>query len=143
MREPEIRIGFIIFNDDWKEELAWNNGHRKTAMEWIRDHNFMALYKSIEGKNGIYDEEDFLIDYIGAIKLYCYNGDFYCRLSKKNNPNASYYTQFYQNKGYNIVNGYVCEEKSKQKVLKYEYPYNATVINHHNCMIYNPYRDGD
>lgn len=143
MKEPVIQIGFIIFNEAWKEELVWKNGHRKTAIEWIKKNNLMEIYNSIEGKYGIYDEEDFLIDYIGAIKLYCYRGDFYCRMSKINNQNASYLKHFYQNKGYNIVDGYICEERSKQKVLKYEHSYNTTVINYRNHMIYNPYRDGD
>lgn len=64
MKEPNIRIGFIIFNPNWKSEIEWNNGHRNTACQWIRNHHFEELYQEIRGTNDIYDEEDFLINYI-------------------------------------------------------------------------------
>lgn len=143
MKEPTIDIGFIIFNEDWKEELVWKNGHRKTAFEWIKKHNFMELYNSIKGQNGIYDEEDFLVEYIGAVKLYAYRGNLYCSIPRMCDPNKSYLKHFFEAKGYQIVEAHSYEEKQKQKVLTYEYPYNKTIINSQNGMMYNPYRDGD
>ena len=143
MREPNIRIGFIIFNNDWKEELHSKNGHRRTAFLWIKEHNLMDVFKSVIGKNNIYDEEDFLIEYIGAIKLYANRGQFYCRIPRIASPEKSYLKRYYATLGYKIIsNGIYDEEKPKVKVLSYEY--NRTVINNNNnTLIYNPVKDGD
>ena len=142
MRDPKIRIGFIIFNNDWKEELSSGNGHRKTAWEWIRKHNLTDLYNKTIGKNNIYDEEDFLIEYIGAIKLYGYRGRFYCRIPRMRDPIKSYLKRYYTNLGYTIISdGIYEEEKPKTKV--YTYQYNKTIINNNNKNIYNPIREGD
>lgn len=142
MRDPKIKVGFVIFNEDWKEELEWHNGHRKTAFEWLKKHRLLNLYNSMLGQNGIYDEEDFLVDYIGAVKLYCTRGQFYCRIPKIPNPDKSYLKHYFKERGYNIVESTVIEEQ-KQKVKKFEYPYNQTVIKTKNTMCYNPQRDGD
>ena len=96
---PDIKIGFIIFNNDWKEELVSRNGHRKTAFNWIKRNNMMSIFESVLGKNNIYDEEDFLIEYIGAIKLYAYRGDFYCRIPRMISPEKSYLRKYYSNLG--------------------------------------------
>ena len=142
MREPNIRIGFIIFNNDWKEELPSNNGHRRTAFNWIRDNKLMNVYKDIIGNNNIYDEEDFLIEYIGAIKLYAYRGNFYCRIPRTYSPEKSYLKRYYANLGYKIIsNGIYDEEKTKEKVLTYQY--NRTIIKSNTGLIYNPVKDGD
>ena len=76
MKEPSIRIGFIIFNEGYKYELQSLNGHRKTAFNWIKKNNLIEKFYEVLGTNGIYDEEDFLMEYIGAIKLYGYSEIF-------------------------------------------------------------------
>ncbi len=143
MREPHLKIGFIIFNNEWKEELGSTNGHRKTAFNWIKEHNMMDVYKSVLGTNRIYDEEDFLMEYIGAIKLYAYSGYFYCRLPKMFRLEKSYLKRYYANLSYRIISDDVYdEEKPKSKVYKYEY--SKTVINNkRGGLIYNPIKDGD
>ena len=142
MKELSIRIGFIIFNQGWKQELQSKNGHRKTAFNWIRDNNMLETYKSMLGKNNIYDEEDFLIEYIGAIKLYAYSGHFYCRIPRIASPEKSYLKRYYSNLGYKIISdGIYDEKKPKVKVLSYEY--NRTVVKSKTGLMYNPMRDGD
>lgn len=142
MRIPNIRIGFIIFNEDWKEELPKENGHRKTAYNWIKNHNMLKLYEKVLGTNGINDEEDFLIEYIGAIKLYANRGNLYCRIPRMCSPEKSYLKRYYASLGYKIISDRVYdEEKPKIKTLTYEY--NRTVINKNNILRYNPVRDGD
>lgn len=142
MKEPNIKIGFIIFNDDWKEELPSNNGHRKAAFNWIQRNYMLDVFNSVLGSNNIYDEEDFLIEYIGAIKLYACRGDFYCRIPRLSSPEKSYLKRYYANLGYKVISdGIYDEEKTKVKVLSYEY--NKTVINNNNRLIYNPAKDGD
>lgn len=142
MREPSIKIGFIIFNEGWKQELQSKNGHRRTAFKWIMNNNLINVYKNVVGSNDIYDEEDFLIEYIGAIKLYAHNGVFYCRIPRKYSPEKSYLKKYYSALGYKIISsGVYDEEKHKVKCLNYQY--NRTVINSNNKLIYNPVRDGD
>ncbi len=144
MLEPTIRIGFIIINPNWKSEIKWNNGHRRTACLWIRENNLEKLYDKMYGTNNIYDEEDFLINYIGAIKLYASRGNHYCYIPSGINPDKSYYKHFFQNLGYHITGAYITEEiEEKIKVKKFDYPYNQTVVNKNNKYCYNQYRDGD
>lgn len=141
MRDPKLKIGFIIFNPDWREELPTKDGHRKTAFNWIMKNQLKDVYNSVLGNNGIYDEEDFLIEYIGAIKLYAYMGNFYCVVPRIFNPEKSYLKRYYENLGYGIISdGIYDEEKPKTKV----YQYNKTIIsNNRKELVYNPLRDGD
>ena len=142
MKEPKVRTGFVIINPYYKEELILDNGHRKTAFKWIKSHHLMDVFKSVVGKNNIYDEEDFLVEYIGSIKLYVNAGQFYCRVPMIFNDETNYLIKYYLNLGYKIIsNGIYNEEKQKTKVLTYEY--NKTVIKSNNELIYNPMRDGD
>lgn len=144
MKEPTVRFGFIIINPNWKSELEWVNGHRNTACKWIRNNHLEELYKSVYGTNNIYDEEDFLINYIGAIKLYAYCGTHYCYIPRGVNPDKSYLKHYFKQLGYVITGVYDMEEKeANMKVKKFDYPYNKTVINKNNKYYYNPYRDGD
>ena len=59
MVDPNIKIGFIIVNPDWKEEIPWSNGHKKTAFEWIKKNNLMDLYNKVKenGKDGVEIDE--------------------------------------------------------------------------------------
>jgi hypothetical protein len=61
MKEPNIRIGFIILNDDWKEEIPSNNGHRNTAFNWIQKNNLLNVFNNVLGTHNINDEEDFVL----------------------------------------------------------------------------------
>lgn len=102
----------------------------------------MGVFKSVIGKNNIYDEEDFLIEYIGAIKLYADRGKFYCRIPRMHNFDKSYLKKYYANLGYTIISdGIYDEEKTKTKVLSYQY--NNTVINNKGKLMYNPIKEGD
>lgn len=144
MKEPTIRIGFIIINPNWKSEVVWDNGHRNTAVKWIRNNHFEELYSSVQGTNNIYDEEDFLINYIGAIKLYSYRGTFYCYIPSGIHPDKSYLKHYFEGLGYTITGVYNSEEKEENiKIKKFNFPYNKTVIKMNNEYCYNPYREGD
>ena len=142
MKEPKLKIGFIIFNEEYKEELELENDYRKTAFNWIKNNNMIDVYKSVVGKNGINDEEDFLIEYIGAIKLYAYMENFYCRIPRIANPEKSYLKRYFTNIGYKVISNNINDEE-KPKIKKLTYEYNKTVINNKNKLIYNPVRDGD
>ena len=143
MKEPSIKIGFIIFNEGYKFELRSENGHRKTAFNWIRNNNLLKEYYSVLGTNGIYDEEDFLMEYIGAIKLYAYDGKFYCVIPKILNISKNYYETFFEKLGYEVIShGVYNEEKPKIKCFKNEY--NKTIVKKFNKnLMYNPLKDGD
>ena len=143
MREPHLKIGFIIFNNDWKEELRSINGHRKTAFEWIKKNNLLDVFKSVLGTNRIYDEEDFLMEYIGAIKLYAYDGKLYCVIPKILNICKNYFEKYFEKLGYEVIShGGYNEEKPKMKYLKNEY--NKTIVKKFNKdLMYNPLKDGD
>lgn len=144
MKEPTIKTGFIIINPNWKCELEWENSHRKAACKWIRDNNFEQLFNSIYGTNDIFDEEDFLINYIGAIKLYAARGNHYCYIPRGVNPDKSYIKHYYKQLGYIITGIYESELPAENvKVKKFDYPYNNTVVSVNNNYFYNPYRDGD
>jgi len=103
----------------------------------------MEKFNEVLGKNGIYDEEDFLMEYIGAIKLYAYNGKLYCMIPKSLNICRIYFENYFEKLGYKVIsNGIYDEEKTKIKVLKNEY--NRTILKkHNNNYIYNPLKDGD
>lgn len=147
MREPTIKIGFIIFNPYWREELEWNNGHRKTACEWIKNYNFMELFDSIKGQNNIYDEEDFLTDYIGAIKLYASRGQFYCYVPSIISPDKDYLKKFFKDLGYHIIENGIFDENMIQYNQKYneqcDCGYNKTLIKTRGRYYYNPLKNGD
>ena len=98
MVDPSIKIGFIIVNPDWKEEIPWSNGHKKTGFGWIKKNNLMDLYykEKEESEPGI-DEEEFLINYICAIKLYEQIGHFYCLLPNMLCIEKTYLKHYYKN----------------------------------------------
>ena len=142
MKDPDIRIGFIIFNNDWKREIPTKDGHRKTAYNWIVENKLLDVYNNVVGSNNIYDEEDFLIEYVGAIKLYASRGTFYCRIPRIYSPEKSYVKRYYSMLGYKIISdGIYDEEKTKVKTLTYQY--NKTVVRSNSRLIYNPLKDGD
>lgn len=143
MENPTLRIGFIILHPKYRCELEKTNGHRITALKWIRDNGLLELFYKVLNTENIYDEEDFLIEYIGAIKLYAYGGNFYCKMPRIYNSSKKYYKEFYESLGYKIIGDeFYLEEKPKTKVYKYQY--NKTVINTiDNNLIYNPLKDGD
>lgn len=143
MIEPSIKVGFIIFNDDWKSEVEWHNGHSRTAREWVREHNLRDYFEKVKEANNLYDEEQFITDYIGAIKLYAYGGNFYCYAPKIVSVNKDYLCEYYQNLGYTIIGNMSYNEEKKNKVKQFSIPYNKTIVKSNNGFIYNPYRDGD
>lgn len=144
MIDPNIKIGFIIVNPDWKEEIPWSNGHKKTAFEWIKKNNLMDLYNKVKEKSEpSFDEKEFLINYIGAIKLYAQRGHFYCLLPNMLSIEKTYLKHYYKNMGYQIIENSVFDEEFNPKVKKYEIPYNQTVVKTKNGLSYNPYKSGD
>ena len=142
MEYYNLKIGFIIFNDRWKQELPSINGHRSTAFNWIRENNLLGVYKSVLGKNNIYDEVDFLLEYVGAVKLKCVLGNYYCILPKMEHPEKEYIKNYYKNLGYIIVNDIKYDEEDP-KIKTFLYKYNRTVVNSGNGYIYNPIKKGD
>lgn len=144
MKEPTLTLGFIIFNDGYKVEIPWCNGHWRTAHDWVVKNKFYNLFLKVQGTNNIYDEEDFLINYIGAIKLYANNGNFYCYAPDINSVYKDYLCKYYQNLGYQIIGHTSFNDEKKSKVKKFNIPYNKTVVkNNNNQYIYNPFREGD
>ena len=143
MKEPSIKIGFIIINERYKMELESENGHRRTAFKWIKQNKLISEYNSVLGTNGIYDEEDFLMEYIGAIKLYAYDGKLYCVIPKILNICKNYFEKYFEKLGYEVIShGVYNEEKPKMKYLKNEY--NKTIVKKFNKdLMYNPLKDGD
>lgn len=143
MREPKIRIGYIIINPYWREELERGKSHSKTASEWINKYNFQNIFNTLLEEKRVIDEEDFLMNYIGAVKLCAYRGKFYCYLPSVVNDDKEYIKNYYENLGYIIIEGKIFdEEKYKEKTI-YNYPYNKTLIKVRNSYHYNPMRDGD
>lgn len=124
-------------------QLPSENGHRKTAFNWIKQNNLMNVYINVLGTNNIYDEEDFLMEYIGAIKLYAYCGELYCWVPKIPDINKNFFRDYYEKLGYKIIGNNICDlEKTKVKILKNEY--NRTIMKkNNNQYIYNPLKDGD
>lgn len=143
MREPELRIGFIIFNPYWKQELRWHNGHRKTACEWIENNGLKKLFLEMYGTNHVYDEEDFLTNYIGAIKLYATGGQFYCYVPPIISPEKDYLRNYYENLGYHIIENHIYDEKKIKDEISSNYQYTKTVVKIKNVYTYNPVKDGD
>lgn len=143
MSNQSIRIGFVIINENYKTELESENGHRRTAFKWIVENNLKEEYYKVLGKNGIYDEEDFLMEYIGAIKLYAYGGNLYCAIPRVLNICKKNIENYFEKLGYKIINnGIYSEEKTKVKILKNDY--NKTIIKKFNKeYMYNPLKDGD
>lgn len=143
MREPELRIGFIIFNPYWKQEIRWRNGHRKTACEWIENSGLKNLFLEMYGTNHVYDEEDFLTNYIGAIKLYATGGQFYCYVPPIISPEKDYLRNYYENLGYRIIENHIYDEKKVKYDTNDDYQYTKTVVKIKNVYSYNPVKDGD
>lgn len=83
------------------------------------------------------------MEYIGAIKLYAYDGKLYCAIPKILNICKNYFENYFEKLGYEvIIHGVYNEEKSKVKVYKSDY--NKTLVKKfNNNYIYNPLKDGD
>ena len=142
MEYYNIKIGFIIFNDKWKQQLPSINGHRSTAFNWIRENNLLDVYRKILGKKGIYDEVDFLMECVGAVKLVSILGNYYCVLPKMEHSEKDYIKNYYKNLGYIIVNDIKYDEE-EPKIKTFSYKYNRTFLNSDKGYIYNPVKIGD
>ena len=82
MREPTIAVGFIIFREGYESELRKNGRfHSEVAEDWVKSSPFFETYKKIQGDKTLLDYhgyESFLINYVGAIKLYDLEDDRLC-----------------------------------------------------------------
>ena len=144
MEEPTLKLGFIIFKDECIVEIPWRNGHWKTAHEWLIKNNLYDLFLKVQGTNNIYDEEDFIMNYIGAIKLGAQNGVFYCYAPDINSAYKDYLCKHYQDLDYKIIGHTSIDIEEKIKAKCFSIPYNKTlIVNNNNQYIYNPFRDGD
>ena len=155
MREPSISIGFIIYNPRYEQEIKCDvRGHYWTARNWVKNNNLEDLYQEIRSnpENSIWDYEDFLINYIGAVKLYVTRGKRIAFIPKNlsNNTLRSLIKKHYRENGYIILGNYTekssINEKNEYPSLKVEY--NRTIIpikdsNGNEKYIYNPYINGD
>ena len=155
MRKPNILIGFIVFNPKYETEIQSDvRGHNWTAKNWIQKNNLEKIYKELrdDPNNDIWDYEDFLINYIGAVKLYVTRGQRIAYIPKNTSNNAykSLIKRHYKDEGY-IITGTYSEEsniKSENKYPSLKVQYYRTVIpikesNGKEKYIYNPYINGD
>lgn len=151
MDEPRIRIGFIIFQEGLQQEIEIINGkgHARTARIWVKNNNLYEKYEEVKEVNKkIQDEEDFLIHYIGAIKLHASSGMLRCYVPRtiQRNSYKSSLKRFYRNLGY-IIWGDTTYEEYIHEVKNPPCNYNQTVIETtikgEKQYIYNPWREGD
>lgn len=153
MKSPTVRVGFIIFRPGMEEEIEVSaKGHWWTAHDWIKSHNMCDLYQEMVDKNIFHDCEDFLTDYIGAIKLHNVSGKRKCYIPKINFFNSSYKSslkRYFKQKGYYIYGDISQDSIVHINVLDLsKYGYNRTVIpktTEEGTIIYqyNPSRNGD
>lgn len=152
MKSPKVRIGFIIFRPGMEQEIEVGlKGHWWTANDWIKSHNMWDLYQKLVERNIVHDCEDFLIDYIGAIKLHNVSGKRRCYIPKISFFNSSYKSslkRYYKQKGYEIY-GNISPDNTVyiDKREKSVYGYNRIVIPETTedgvIYKYNPSRIGD
>lgn len=153
MKEPSIRIGFIVFRPGMEQEIEVNaaRGHWWTAKEWVERNGKLELYRKVVSDPTIkvYDYDDFVTDFIGAIKLHAVSGQLKCYVPRTiPNQSKSFLKRYFRNKGY-VVYGDVSNENNdndyeKQNISNNTFCYNQTVvINKAGKYAYNPMREGD
>lgn len=153
MKSPKVRMGFIIFRPGMEEEIERETeGHWWTARKWIKTHNMENLYNDLLERRIVMDEEDFLTDYVGAIKLHNVSGKRKCYIPKITFSISSYKSslkRYFRQKGY-----YVYGDISQDNIVHInteelsKYGYNRTVIpevTEYGTIVYkyNPSRIGD
>ena len=155
MREPTITTGFIIFREGNEDQLAsGGKGHWKTARDWINKSHFKDEFLKVinNPKINVYDYDDFITDYVGAIRLYYSCDKLNCYIPRgNNNEYKSYLKDFFC--GNNVT---ICGKKLSYNVfgdVSFEknpnYPnhisnYNQLLITNSNGdYCYNPNRIGD
>lgn len=109
MREPKIATGFIIFREGCEDQLTTGGvGHWRTARNWVESSKFRSeFYKVVNNPNygDIHDYDDFLTDYVGAVRLYSLGGYLYCRIPRGNNNEYKSYLKNFFSSNDVIING--------------------------------------
>lgn len=141
-----LKIGFVIFNPDYECDVPTIKGHWWAANNWIKDHNQEKEFLEFCKKNNISeDPEEFLMEYIGAIKLYAHRGQFFCQIPKKKSVKKSSLKRFYKTEGY-VITGYQYEDAVPEtESVRTNYT-NQIICRNNNGreeFFYNPLRDGD
>lgn len=102
MREPYISNGFIIFRQGYESQLSTlGKGHYKTAQEWVKYVRLEDVFERVinDPNSNIHAYDDFLTDYVGAIRLYTINGEPRCYIPRgNNNEYKSYLKNFFISK---------------------------------------------
>ena len=122
MKEPLIRVGFIILRPEYEEELETSGiGHWKTARKWIKEKGLQEIMQKVcaDPDNDIWDEEDFLIQYVGAIKLHCMNGVKKAYIPRViiNKEYISYLKRYYRSLGYVIYGNVGKDTDEKEQIV--------------------------
>lgn len=159
MREPTITVGFIIFREGYEMELRKDGlFHSEVAERWVKSSPFNEVYNKImeDKQNTVYNGyEDFLLNYVGAIKLYDLEGErLCCYIPRGNNcESKSYLRDYFTNSSlirfgqeisyemYGDIN-----EELVHNIQRPEYIpiYNKSIIMDSNGIYhYNPARQGD
>ena len=151
-KEPTLRVGFIIFRYGMEEEIPIYRakGHWATAKKWVFDHGLQDLFNRVAEKDQRLSQyDDFLTDYIGAIRLHTVGGVFKCYIPRfMNNANKSFLKRYYRHLGYEIYGDVSCDEVERSIKLLVPLNYGKTLVesktfNGEKFYTYNPYRIGD
>lgn len=158
MREPQISMGFVIFREGYESEIPRSIGHWEMAKKWVEKNGFMDEFRRIKNDPNfkIYDFDDFLTDFIGAIRMGTDDGKPYCYVPRGNNNEYKAYLKhfFYEKKvkifgqwrRYKLFGDIAEEMENVGRVENVEYVpiYNQLLIADSNGRYhYNPNRHGD
>ena len=140
-----IRTGFILSDKYSDNIIEFYNGHRDTAWRYLLQHNLIEEYK----KSEISAEDDYLVEHLGAMKLYHstfkeHKDLVYVR--RQSDPYINRMIKLYEEEGWKIVYCNVINEElegDQKRTEKIVDDYNLTVIWINGKYMYNPKRIGD
>ncbi len=131
--------GFIFPNGEILD--SGSAGHCKTAFRYIRERGLLKSFNDSK-----FDaEDDFLIFYLGAVKVCHYLGRHYLYVPRPHNEYIEEVARLYEKNNYSIK--YISigntEAASFKTIDLSRKSYNSTVIETPDGYIYNPRRSGD
>ena len=140
-----IRTVFILSDKYSDNIIEFYNGHRDTAWRYLLRHNLIEEYR----KSGISAEDDYLVERLGAMKLYhsIFKGHKdLVYVKRQSDPYIKRMIKLYEEEGWTIVYCNVISEESEgnqRKAGKIIDDYNQSVIWINGNYMYNPKRIGD
>ena len=154
MREPYISSGYIIFRQGYEAQLmTLGKGHYKAAQEWVQNLGLQKEFEKVSRNPDIkvYEYDEFLTDYIGAIRLYSDNFGKRCYIPRgNNNEYKSYLKNYFISKSgkysdYYIHGDVAYDEFYTKPSKEFITNYTETVVynNATGLYMYNPNRIGD